>query len=166
MVVVAMRFVELAATVTACVALAGCAALVLHHIERVVPAGDGLDCRIYVVPGREPPRDALLDLGGTGTRSAAHIAPELAVALDGRPVSYVTLDKPDVRGRFGELGSTTTDDAALARHTQGSLIACAQAGARELAPASCGISNSEPLWLHRMSGSWREHELDSASASL
>jgi hypothetical protein len=131
-----MRLVELATTVTACVALAGCAVPAPYHVERVVSAGGGLDCRVYMVPAREPPRDALLDLGGTGTRSAARIPPELAAAFDVRPVRYVTFDKPGVRGRFGELGSTTIDDAAFARHTQGSLIACAE---QALASLGAGV---------------------------
>src|SRR5262249_46090812 len=62
--------------------------------------------------------------------------PEFAAALGARGVSYVAFDKPGVRGRFGELGSTTIDEAAFARHTQGSLIACAR---QALASLGAGV---------------------------
>jgi hypothetical protein len=110
-------------------ALQGCAAQpsFVHVQEANLATHDGLQCRAYVVWDNQPVTDVVLSLNGTGTGTSAFVPDYAASLLKARAAAYLTFDKPGVHATFGDHGSVSIDDAPFARHTQGSLLECAQA---------------------------------------
>lgn len=101
------------------------------HVEEAdLTTHDDLSCRAYVVWNNEPVTDVVLSLAGSGTGTNTFV-PDLADAvLTARPAAYLTFDKPGVHATFGDRSSVVIDDAPFARHTEGTLLECAQSALR------------------------------------
>ena len=117
---------------------AGCAGSA--HLQNLPPAteldvtaDDGLTCHVYLTAPTARPATLIFWLGGTGTGSSARIPDELRRS----DVAVVTFDKPGVRAPFARPDEVRIDDATFARHTQGTLLSCAQ---RVLAMATDRLS--------------------------
>src|SRR5262249_30892161 len=102
----------------------------VHVVSADVAAGDGLTCRAHIAWKNEPVTDVFLWMGGTGTGSMAFLSDEERTLVESRAAAIVTFDKPGVSAPFGDPGSVTIDDGPFARHTQGSLLGCADAALR------------------------------------
>jgi pimeloyl-ACP methyl ester carboxylesterase len=102
---------------------------------------DGLTCRAYVVWNNEPVTDYFLSMGGTGTGTSAFVPESFREVLATRAAAFVTFDKPGVTGTFGDPSTTRIDDAPFKRHTQGTLLDCA-----EQAMHLSARSGSETRW--------------------
>jgi hypothetical protein len=125
---------RLALAVLGC-ALAACGGgLTMRVTSTELATSDGLACRAHVAWIHEPVRDVFLVLNGTGTGSNAFVPETLREVLHTRAAAMVTIDKPGIRAPFGHPASATVDGDALARHTQGTLVECAEQALR-LAPA-------------------------------
>ena len=108
------------------VVLAGCGSSIRHRGALELKTAEGLSCRAYFAWQHEPVTDVVLSLGGTGTQSMAFIPEWLEPVLEQRRAALWTFDKPGVSGTFGKQGSTHIEDPPFRRHTQGTLLACAQ----------------------------------------
>jgi pimeloyl-ACP methyl ester carboxylesterase len=97
-----------------------------HVVTELVTASDGLSCRVYLAWNHEPVTQVVLAMGGTGTGTSAFVPPELRELVDRRGVAVVTFDKPGVTATFGDRASVHIDDALFARHTQHTLLDCAE----------------------------------------
>lgn len=108
--------------------LCACAAAPPSVLPTTIPTRDGLSCRAYTLASsrREPVRDVFLWMGGTGTGTSARVPETMRELLETLPVAFVTFDKPGIAASFGDPRSVTIDDDALARHTQGTLLECAE----------------------------------------
>jgi pimeloyl-ACP methyl ester carboxylesterase len=107
----------------------------LAHIRTAdLPAKDGLACLAYIVWDHEPITDVFLSMGGTGTGTSAFVPDTFREALETRSAALITFDKPGVSASFGDRGSARIEDEPLKRHTQGTLVDCAEQAIR-LSPA-------------------------------
>lgn len=104
----------------------GCAPASVPRTEAPLRANDRLLCQAYVQAGREPVTDVFLSMGGTGTGTSAHLPAEMQALLASRLAAFVTFDKPGVHATFGDPSSVRIDDGPFQRHTQGTLLDCAQ----------------------------------------
>lgn len=93
---------------------------------QTLEARDGLACDAYVVAGREPVTDVFLSMGGTGTGSIAFVPEAMRDVLRTKTAAFVTFDKPGVHASFGDPASVRIDDEPFHRHTQGTILECAE----------------------------------------
>jgi pimeloyl-ACP methyl ester carboxylesterase len=101
-----------------------------HMAQTNLTTHDDLTCRAYEVWNNEPVTDVVLSLPGTGTGTSAFVPALADAVLTARPAAYLTFDKPGVRATFGDQRSVMIDDAPFARHTEGTLLECAEAALR------------------------------------
>jgi pimeloyl-ACP methyl ester carboxylesterase len=102
-----------------------CGARYEHLAERNLSSTDSLTCPGYLVWAKEPVRDVVLVINGSGTLSNAFVHPSFQEVMNTHRVAYSTYDKPGIRAPFGDPAAVTRNEALIQRYTIGHGVACA-----------------------------------------